>query len=286
VPAPSQQDRLLIVTDLDGTLLDHATYGFSAARPALDALNARSVPLVIATSKTRLEVEEIAAAIGGNPILILENGSAVVLPAVHAFHADAEGRKSEDLVVALGIERHWLIGLLAEIATETGARVRGFHELSITEVASLTGLSPHGARLARERQFDEPFLLEREDQLQAVAAAARKRGLSVTRGGRFHHLTGPTTKGSALDMILGRFARTGFRYRTVGLGDAPNDLSFLRIVDRPIVMPRPDGDLDPELAAALPHGERAPAAGPTGWNLALMAVLDGRRLAPVGGVVV
>jgi len=28
----------LVATDLDGTLLDRETYGFAAARPALDAL--------------------------------------------------------------------------------------------------------------------------------------------------------------------------------------------------------------------------------------------------------
>ena len=75
----------------------------------------------------------------------------------------------------------------------------------------------------------------------------------------------------------------GRRFVTVGLGDAPNDLPFLRLVDRPVVMPRPGGDLDPELVAALPHGERAPDPGPAGWNLAVMAILAGRRLGPIEG---
>jgi mannosyl-3-phosphoglycerate phosphatase len=166
----SSEDRLLVITDLDGTLLDHTTYAFAAARPALDALDARAVPLVIATSKTRPEVEEVAAAIGGHPILIVENGGAVLMPAVHALHADAAcGR--EDTVIELGVARSGLVRQLAEIAAETGARIRGFAQLSIAEIGRLTGLPPQGARLARERQYDEPFLLEYE--MSATSAPIR-----------------------------------------------------------------------------------------------------------------
>lgn len=280
------KDRLLVVTDLDGTLLDATTYAFSAARPALDALEARDVPLVIATSKTLREVRDIAAAIGGFPILIVENGGAVLIPTAHALYAEDERREAEGALIELGVARTGLVRHLAEIAAETGASLRGFDQLSTEEISGLTGLSPHAARLARERHYDEPFLLDQESHLPAVASAAERRGLSVTRGGRFHHLSGPANKGSALEVVLERFARGGRRFTTVGLGDAPNDLSFLRLVDRPIVMPLPDGDLDPELVAALPHGERAPEGGPGGWNLALLAILEGRHLAPVGGVVV
>jgi phosphoserine phosphatase len=68
----------------------------------------------------------------------------------------------------------------------------------------------------------------------------------------------------------------------VGLGDAANDLPMLRAVDRPIVMPRPGGALDPTLAAALPHAERARAAGPGGWAAAVLDVLAGESLPKVG----
>jgi hypothetical protein len=64
----------------------------------------------------------------------------------------------------------------------------------------------------------------------------------------------------------------------VGLGDSENDLSLLEVVERPIVMPKNGDVLDPLLAARLPHAERAPVPGPAGWNLAVLAVLHGRRL--------
>jgi mannosyl-3-phosphoglycerate phosphatase len=280
------QDRLLVVTDLDGTLLDHVTYAFSAAREALDALAASAIPLAIATSKTHAEVRELTAEVGGDPILIVENGGALVIPMAHADGIDPGGARREGtgLVIELGLARELLVRRLAEIAAETGASVRGFSELSPADVSALTGLTLEAARLARDRHYDEPFVIDDEDHLPAIAGAARRHGLSVTRGGRFFHLTGPATKGDAFTELSVRFARSRRRFVTVGLGDAPNDLSFLRLVDRPVIMPRPGGDLDPELAAALPRAERAPAAGPEGWNLALVAIVAGRRLASVTGV--
>jgi hypothetical protein len=69
----------------------------------------------------------------------------------------------------------------------------------------------------------------------------------------------------------------------VGLGDAANDLPLLLAVERPIVIPRPGGGLDPALARALPGAEQAPAPGPAGWNAAVLRLLEGGRLQTVAG---
>ena len=47
---------LLIFTDLDGTLLDHHTYSFQPAKAAMQALKTFSIPCVINTSKTFVEL--------------------------------------------------------------------------------------------------------------------------------------------------------------------------------------------------------------------------------------
>ncbi|RPJ04094.1 MAG: hypothetical protein EHM36_11275, partial [Deltaproteobacteria bacterium] len=49
--------KLILFSDLDGTLLDRATYSFEGAEPALRSLKRSRIPLVLASSKTRPEVE-------------------------------------------------------------------------------------------------------------------------------------------------------------------------------------------------------------------------------------
>jgi mannosyl-3-phosphoglycerate phosphatase len=52
----SLQDSLLVITDLDGSLLDHHTYSWQAAEAWLARLEEHEVPLVICSSKTAAEI--------------------------------------------------------------------------------------------------------------------------------------------------------------------------------------------------------------------------------------
>ena len=276
---------LLVVTDLDGTLLDAETYALDPAREALDALRAADVPLVVATSKTRAEIEPIGAMIGGTSIFIVENGGAILLPKSHDI--DAGGRRP----AAMTRPWSWNSAHRA-IDWSPNSRTSRWRAAprSAASRSSRWMRSPRSPG-CRNRRHGSPrnvpmtsrFSSTIRTHIPALAEAARRRGLRVTRGGRLHHLTGDTDKGRALGVLLRELTRGPREPFTIGLGDAANDLPFLHIVDRPIVIPRPDGVIDPALAAALPDAELAPYPGPAGWNLAVLAVLAGRSLPRVGG---
>jgi len=278
---------LLVATDLDGSLLDEETYSCEPARPALSALAERKVPLVLASSKTRAEMEEIAHALGLLSPLVVENGGALVIPAGHLAR-DIPGARADGgaQVVELGAPRARLVGALAAMTREIGAGVRSFADLSPEEVQQLTGLPEAAARRALQREYDEPFLLEDESRAPALGEAAARRGLRITRGGRFFHITGATDKGRALRVLVGLYEAGGRRLSTVALGDSENDLSLLQAAQRPIVIPRPGGRIDGALAAALAEAECAPEPGPAGWNAAVLTVLGTGRLPAVGARVV
>ena len=277
----------LVATDLDGTLLDRETYDFAPARPALDALREMGVPLVLVSSKTRAEMEPLADAIGATGPLVVENGGAVVAPKGAPAAWPPWGRAEGDrAVLVLGVTRDRLLEALPVVASEAGVRVRPFAAMSVAEVVALTGLPEAQAALAMRREYDEPFVVEdhpRQDpDLDArLDRAARGRGLRVTHGGRVHHLTGPADKGQAVRAVVHGWPG-GVTGDVVGLGDAANDLELLLAVDRPILMPRPDGSVDPALAARLLGSERAPFPGPAGWSAAVLAALAGEPLPRVG----
>jgi mannosyl-3-phosphoglycerate phosphatase len=264
---------LLLVTDLDGCLLDEETYAFDDARPALRALAARGVPLVLASSKTRAEVVPLAEALGLRSPLIVENGGALLVPRglLSRRVAGALGLGGYD-VVGLGLTRRALVAVLGDIAVETGTRVRAFSSLSPTEIQRLTGLSHLAIRRAQRREWDEPFLAE-APAIDAISDAARRRGLRVVQGGRFLHLTGAGDKGSALGLLLDLLAADGRSFRTAAVGNSAHDLSLLERVDWAILIPRATGDIEATLAARLPAARRAQQAGPSGWNDAVLALL-------------
>lgn len=274
-------DTRLVITDLDGTLLDDETYDVEPARPGLNALRHRRLALVLCSSKTRAEMEPLAAELGLDTPLIVENGGAIVLETRWLPFLPPGGQRDGDrLVIPLGSTRDTLVAALGDVAGEAGVTVRSFAAMTPREIGDMTGLGPEAAERAQKREWDEPFVVETDDPEAAgprLEEAARRRGLRVTRGGRFHHLTGTSDKGLAVRMLV-QLLPHETHGRTVGLGDAANDLPMLEAVDRPILMPRRDGSFDPDLEASLPEAERAPAPGPAGWSRAILSVLEGEAL--------
>jgi mannosyl-3-phosphoglycerate phosphatase len=57
MPLMMTTPKLVIFTDLDGTLLDRNTYSFEPALPALHLIRQKDIPLILTSSKTRAEIE-------------------------------------------------------------------------------------------------------------------------------------------------------------------------------------------------------------------------------------
>ena len=265
--------RLVIFTDLDGTLLDHDTYSFAAARPALLELRRLRVPLVLCTSKTRAELAPLRRRLKNRHPFIIENGGGILIPRGY-FGSGTPAR------IELGRPYVEIAAALDDLARKSGVRVRGFHHMSARQIAEATGLPLAEARLASMREYDEPFrfLGGSEKERARFLRLARRRGLELTRGGRFWHLFAGSDKGVAVRRLAALYRRSGDgSLRTMALGDAENDLSMLRAVNRAVLLPRPDGRIDPAVLRSLPKVARGSAPGPTGWNEAVLRALSTRR---------
>ena len=73
-------ERIIVFTDLDGTLLDHHTYSYVPAAPVLERLEAEGHPLILNSSKTRDEMVALRAEFGNRHPFVVENGGAVCVP--------------------------------------------------------------------------------------------------------------------------------------------------------------------------------------------------------------
>ncbi|MGD8282109.1 MAG: HAD-IIB family hydrolase [Gemmatimonadota bacterium] len=267
--------RLVIFTDLDGTLLDHDTYDWRPAAPMIARLRDQGSPLVFVTSKTRAEVAVLRAEMGVDEPFIVENGAA-------AFFPERYGRLDLPEAVPIGAFRALVFGRPYTEARDFAASVRGrfglegFGDMSVEEIAEVTGLPLEAAKRAKQREFTEPFRLEDDRELDRLAAAARDHGFRITTGGRLHHLMGSDQdKGIAVRAVRDAFGRAlGARPTTVGLGDGPNDVPMLDAVDEAVLVPAPGRPL-PEVRND--HVHVAPAPGPEGWAAALSKILGSVR---------
>lgn len=263
----------VLFSDLDGTLLDHATYSWEPAAPALDLLRQRGIPLVLATSKTRAEVEFWRERLGNTHPFIVENGGAVFVPSGYfPFRLPFAERLNGYDVIEIGDRYERLVAALRAAAAESGVRVRGFHEMSDTEVAQACGLPLDQARLARRREYDEPFEIADGQPAGPLLRTIEKRGFRWTCGGRFHHITGKNDKAAAVKLLRGFYAGCTDTVLAVGLGDGWNDVPLLNAVDVPVVIGSPSADA---ISKEVPRARVTRRSGPEGWNDAVLELLAG-----------
>lgn len=267
--------RIVLFTDLDGSLLDADTYSFDGARAALDELRRRSIPIVACTSKTAAETRHFLARLEVDAPFIVESGAGVYLPERDFAGLGPRGEARNGWrLVKLAVGYGEVIGALAEIRRSVQATVRGFHDLTAQEVADETGLSLEMARLARARDFDEPFRLEPERAASGLEALAARRGLRMSRGGRFWHLHGDTDKGRAVKLVLSLYAERWGSIRSIGAGDSAMDLPLLEAVEIPVVVARPDGTYDPILKERLRKPVLSKVPGAAGWSRGVLKALE------------
>jgi mannosyl-3-phosphoglycerate phosphatase len=273
IPAPCY----VIFTDLDGSLLDHDTYSWAEAAHALSLCRRKGVPVVMVSSKTGAEMTALAAEMALSAPFISENGGGIFVPE-KAFDHPPDGAiyQAGFWKYALGTPYAALVSALRLIRQELDWDIRGFSDMDAGEISRLTGLGPSEARLAAQRDFDEPFVVfgQTKPDEESLIHAAQKRGLRVTAGGRFFHLHGASDKGLAMEKVLGWYRASRRGVTAVALGDSPNDFPMLERAAYPVLIR--SRRAFPELHQVIPRLIVTDQIGPRGWNQAVLDILSHR----------
>jgi len=266
--------KLIIFTDLDGTLLDRKAYTFEQALPSLRMIKQNGIPLILSTSKTRAEVELYRKRLENDHPFISENGGGVFVPRNYfSFRFPYDRELDRYFVIELGTFYLQIVEVLKSIMEETGIRIKGFSDFTPEELQSLCGLDLKEAALAKRREYDEPFIIEGgEREVETIKRRVEEKGMNYVWGGRFHHILGKNDKGKAVEILKELYENQFFSISTIGIGDSLNDLPMLLVVDRPIFLKGKEYPLPEELSLpknlTVINGE-----GPGAWNEVLSGVL-------------
>ncbi len=264
--------HMIILTDLDGTLLDRDTYSYSDAVDALHLVKENNVPLVFCSSKTRAEQEIYQREIGIHDPFIVEDGGGIFIEETYftfpyTFHKTYNGYR----VIELGRPYKEIRKIILQVAAETGLNLRGYADLTAQEVADLTGLDIQTAALAMDRAYQEKLVGEFGDEaIDVLSGALEKHGLVLTHGGRFYGVSGHPGKGRAVRELASLYQRQRGNIYTVGIGDSNNDLDLLKAVDMPVLVKKKDGTWED---MELPDIRRVDGIGPAGWNTFVLQLL-------------
>lgn len=270
-----QMKKIIIFTDLDGTLLDHSGYSFEAALPALGLVKERDIPLVICSSKTRREIEHYRNKLHNTHPFISENGGGIFIPEDYfqlriQYPGNILEAEAGFMTIRLGAKYSDLRKALQELRAD-GFAVKGFGDMTPEEVSAATGLSRDEAEMAKDRDFDEPFVVTGPVDEKHLIAAIKDKGFNCTQG-QFYHILGNSDKGRAVSILTDLYRKQSGDTVTIAIGDSPNDIPMLEMADHPVIVRKYDGEYDSRINVR--GMVKADGIGPTGWNRTVTELLS------------
>ena len=254
---------ILIVTDLDGTLLDHNNYKYDEAMSALKIIEEQQVPLILNSSKTAAEIKVIRQSLNNKHPFVVENGAGIYLPTdTNAYE-----------IIEFAEDRKEILLILQKIKEKLKLSYIGFNDMSVAELMLCTGLNKEQAELAKQRDFTEPLKWQDDDsQWLLFCEELEEVGLSFTKGGRFISVSTDLNKGQAVNWIRNYYEKElNLNPIIIALGDSENDKQMLENADYPILVKSPAHDFPDINVDNLTYTTEY---GPAGWNKSVIKLLD------------
>ena len=224
-----ENSSLWVVTDVDGTLMDHS-YDLTPAKETIKILQKLSIPIILCTSKTASEVKVIRGELGLNDPYIVENGAAIY----------GESLEKVNGKIILGEKYKTLEEILDFISKEIDYKLVPLNNLTDHEATELTGLKGNSLTLMRDRHWSMPFLNPPNSLEEKIKICCKTLNVDIFKGNRMSHLlSSNSNKGKAIN-ALKKYSNNQ-NIQIIGLGDSPNDLPLLLNSDIKIVIPGEDG---------------------------------------------
>ncbi|MEN9221096.1 MAG: hypothetical protein Q6M04_01525 [Thermostichus sp. BF3_bins_97] len=286
----------LVLTSLDGSLLDMESNSYGAARQALAALERRSIPLVLYSLRTRAQLEHVRQQLRLEHPFIGEDGSALYVPE-HYFPAgilDEHWQHEPPYYVrALGLPYPRLRRILQQVRQDSHLDLVGFGDWTAAELAAATGIPLAEAERAQQREYSEIFSYSGDPETLRAAFAQQEtnltqhllqvRQLNLSSPPQKWYLTGwiqPTMAPEpnflpgerAVRLLLDCYQRHLGPVKALGIGCSPPDAAFLRWMEQKVVLPSPIADS--LWSEAEPQWQLAQLPGPEGWNEVVLMWLE------------
>lgn len=265
-------EQIVVVTDIDASLLEPGTRSLSDERAALSFLAERGIPLIVNSSRSRAEIERLHHTLEIVTPFISEHGSALFLPhQCLPFVPDRARAAVGGHVIEFGRRYYQVVDTLRLVCQELNMDVVGFAELSIDEVAQELGISSAEAQLVKLREYTELFRVENENEatLSRLFKALRRRGLRCYQRGRHYLVSATPNRAESLRTLKSLLKRAWGEHVMVGLGDSEDDVSWLQFVDVPIFVENGKSGVPARVLRKLPTVRLTERRGRMGWSDAI-----------------
>lgn len=232
----------ILFTDIDGTLTNKYTHSFGHSEIWIKEITNLNIPVVLNSSKTFAEIRMIQNKLEITEPFIFENGSAIAFPIT--------GNKSNRYIPTFIKESKYEIFQLTPAGFDPRSCTQilkqnlkvPFETISTSDpkiLKPIIGLSDLELALAAERNYSETYIFSQEVDIsiEKINEALMPIEAIAIKGSRFITVTHRSvSKGNAITTFL-KLYRNIYTHaesssiKTIGIGDAANDLPMLRQTD-------------------------------------------------------
>ena len=223
--------KVLIFTDLDGSLLDRDTFKFDKILNYIKDLISKGIFIIPNSSKTKIEIEKFNNDLDEDLPFIVENGAAIYnLNLIHSSFPEK---------ISLSREIGEILDIFNnEISKKYKSKCKFIKNLKTDIQLQIFGQSKEKVKLSMNREYSIPLLYdgsktEKVDLIKSVNNA----GLSLHEGGRVINLCDKISKSRAMKHVVKIFKKISKEgLVTIGVGDNFNDLDMLKNSDIPCLV--------------------------------------------------
>ncbi len=222
--------KILIFTDLDGSLLHRDTFKFDEIKDYLKQLISKGIFIIPNTSKTEKEILEFNNELGSSLPYISENGSAI--NGLDLLNSNLP----KELI--LSREKDSLIKIFRELVpVNLQNKCKWLSEMDRKKQSLIFGLENDKLKMALDRKYTIPFLFEgNKSERNELSKIVKNKGLALQEGGRVINLTDKVNKAKALQVFVRFFKKNNKNVKTIAVGDNYNDLDMLKTSEFPCLV--------------------------------------------------
>ncbi len=267
--------NFILISDLDGTLLGRHDFDFGLIKSDIINLLDSGHLLVLASSKTKVEIESFCDELGRSLPFIYENGAGVEnFSLISECEVPLNSHQNPKAIRIDALLTMWE----SCISLDLKSRCHFVKDMDRGAQQACLGLGTTALDRAMKRSFSLPFTFSGpSSDFQKLKYSVAKAGLSVQQGGRVYNLSGCHDKADYLSDIREWASKSKNVPVLIVLGDSKNDIKMLKQADVSCVIPNEHGCL-----LSLGNGNyptiTATRAAPLGW---LDAVMEALSLFPV-----
>ena len=222
--------KILIFTDLDGSLLHRDTFKFEEIKDYIKQLLSKGIFIIPNTSKTEKEILNFNNELGSSLPYICENGAAI--KGLELLNSNLP----KELI--LSKEKNNIIKIFEKsIPINLQKKCKWLSEMDKKKQSIIFGLEDEKLKMALDRKFTIPFIFEgNKVEKNELFKIVKNKGLALQEGGRVINLTDKVNKAKALQVFVRFFKKNNKNVKTIAVGDNYNDLDMLKISDFPCLV--------------------------------------------------